>query len=252
MKTVKFYTLGCKVNQYETQAIREQFRKAGFSETENGIPASVCLINTCTVTHRADRDSLYVIRRAQSENPQAKIVVTGCMAQLDKKRIEGIEGVYSIVKNKDKYRLVSLLRNLARCRAAQARNHCGISYFKNHSRAFLKIQDGCNYQCSYCRVRLARGRSESRPAHEIKPELRTLVRRGYKEIVLCGICLGSYGRDLVPKSSLSELLGESQAIEGDFRIRLSSIEAGDITDELLWRISGTERLCRSRRCRTSG
>ncbi|MFC1657906.1 tRNA (N(6)-L-threonylcarbamoyladenosine(37)-C(2))-methylthiotransferase MtaB [Candidatus Omnitrophota bacterium] len=244
MRTVKFYTLGCKVNQYETQSVREQFQKAGFSETENGTPASVCLINTCTVTHRAERDSLYAIRRAHSDNPQAKIVVTGCMAELDKERLKGIAGLHSIIKNKDKNRIVPLLGDIHGRSLSQAGYQSGISYFKNHSRAFLKIQDGCNYQCSYCKVRLARGKSRSRMPREIKAEVSVLVRGGYREIVLCGICLGSYGRDLTPKSDLPKLLAELEAIEGDFRIRLSSIEANDITGQLLSMISGSQRFCR--------
>ena len=233
MKTVKFYTLGCKVNQYETQAIREQFLRAGFRELEDGVQASVYVINTCTVTHRADRSSLYFIQRAYRENPDARIIVTGCLTQFDSDKIASISGDSLIVKNRDKHRIISLLNNTTDNRQLKTNNQSGITHFKDHSRAFLKIQDGCNYHCSYCKVCLVRGKSRSRTLRGIKSEVSTLVRNGYSEIVLSGICLGSYGRDLVPKLSLAKLIEELEEIKARFRIRLSSIELNDITDELL-------------------
>ncbi len=268
MKTVKFYTLGCKVNQYETQVIREQFDRAGFRETADSEPVAVYVINTCTVTHRADRRSLYLIRRAFYRNPQARIIVTGCLAQLDKDKIAAIHGVSLIVRNEDKSRIVALLSNSienrrrqkAGCRqrrqespppkggvppeAARIKDQTGITYFKNHSRAFLKIQDGCNYNCSYCKVRLVRGTSRSRQLSEIKQEAAGLVRNGYLEIVLCGVCLGFYGRDLIPRLSLCEVIRELDKIPGRFRIRLSSLEVNDISDELINLMMESDRVCR--------
>ena len=254
LKTVRFYTLGCKVNQYETQAIREQFQQASFEEIQNSQPAGVCVINTCTVTHRADSSSFYLIRRAVCENPDAQIIVTGCLTQFDSDRIARIPGVSLIVKNEDKNRIISLLDNqLATCYSllvpplhagAGLATQSGITYFKNHSRAFLKIQDGCDYRCSYCKVRLVRGKSRSRTSSEIKEELAALVKKDYREIVLCGICLGSYGKDLIPQLSLTKLIGELETIDAAFRIRLSSIEAKDVTDELIHIMSDSDRLCR--------
>ncbi len=244
MKTVKFYTLGCKVNQYETQAIREQFQAAGFRELGDGLPASVCVINTCTVTHRADCSSLYLIRRAYRQNPGARIIVTGCLTQFDTDKIADIPGVSLIVKNKDKKRIISLLSNSAVSCQPSTVNQSGITYFKNHSRAFLKIQDGCDYHCSYCKVCLVRGKSSSRSPCEIKKEVAVLVGNDYLEIVFSGICLGSYGRDLVPKLSLANLIEELEKIKGNFRIRLSSIEINDITDELIHIMTSSNRLCR--------
>lgn len=235
MKTAKFFTVGCKVNQYETQLIREQFLNVGFQEVEECQPAEYYVINTCTVTQRADKDSFSFIHRAKKENPSAKIIVCGCLAELDEDRIKK-ESPYLIVKNKEKKNLISLL-------FPNFYPQFSISYFKGHTRAFVKVQEGCNYNCSYCKVRLVRGRSVSRPIEEIKKEVTTLIKNGYREIVLCGVCLGLYGRDLSPPRDLSDLICELEKIEYDFRIRLSSIEAQDIDDKLIDKFVASEKLC---------
>ncbi len=231
MKTVKFYTLGCKVNQYDTQSIREQFERAGFKELENSHPADVYVINTCTVTQKADAESLGFIRRARRENPKAKIIVTGCLVELDAKKIRQIKGVNRIIKNKNKNKILPKGKGIT-------------TYFKGHTRAFLKIQDGCDNFCSYCKVPLVRGASKSRPLTEIVDEAKQLVKNGYKEIVLTGICLGSYGRDLVPRIGLIDVIVVLEKIDGLWRIRLSSIEAGDVSDELIKKMSQSKKLCR--------
>ena len=225
MKTVKFYTLGCKVNQYDTQSIREGFIQAGFKELEDSQPAQVYLINTCTVTHKADSESLNLIRKAKRENPKARLIVTGCLAELDPAKIKAIGGVNCIVKSKQNW-------------------GNGISYFKAHTRAFLKIQEGCDNRCSYCRVPYARGPARSRPLSEIIAEATRLVTNGFKEIVLCGICLGAYGKDLKSETDLVKVIDELQNIPGLSRIRLSSIEAGDVSEGLIDRIAGSLKLCR--------
>ncbi|MFH1678305.1 MAG: tRNA (N(6)-L-threonylcarbamoyladenosine(37)-C(2))-methylthiotransferase MtaB [Candidatus Omnitrophota bacterium] len=239
-RTIKFYTLGCKVNQYETQLIREQFHIAGFRELTNTLPAEICVINTCTVTHRADHSSLYLIRRIHRENPDARIVVTGCLAQFNAEEIARIPGVSLIVRNENKSRIISLLENSSKTQEAGKE---GITYFQGHSRVFLKVQDGCNYCCSYCKVRMARGISISRPIDDIKEEVKALVGNGYLEIVICGICLGSYGKDLIPGLSLSRLVDELEGIKGAFRIRLSSIEPKDINEQLIGVLANSKRLC---------
>lgn len=244
MQTVKLFTLGCKVNQYETQAIREQFENCGFKETANGKPADIYLINTCTVTHRADADSLRLIYRAKRENPQAKIIVTGCLAELDEDKIRNTDGINLIVKNKDKNRILELLNKNNGHNGINDNNDTGISGFFEHTRAFLKIQDGCNNFCSYCKVTLVRGESRSRPKKLIVEETHRLVKNGFKEIVLCGICLGAYGKDLNPKINLVDVINELEKIKGLLRIRLSSIEAGDVSDELIQLISCSKKLCR--------
>jgi len=225
MKTVKFYTLGCKVNQYDTQSIREQFLRAGFQELENSHPADIYVINTCTVTQRADAESLNLICRAKRQNPKAKIIVTGCLAEKGTQLLSAVKGADFIVSK----------------RFFPERP---ISGFSGHTRAFLKVQDGCDNFCSYCKVPLARGRSRSRQVKEILKEAKSLVENGYKEIVLCGICLGAFGKDLPQQTGLVELLEALEKIEGLARIRLSSIEASDVSDKLIHKIAKSAKLCR--------
>lgn len=244
MKTIKFFTLGCKVNQYETQSIREQFLKAGFIEINNHKPADIYVINTCTVTHKADRDSRRLIYLAQRENPTSQIIVTGCYTELDSAEIAKIPGVTRIVKNQDKNRILELLNENNEINEHNDNNEIGISSFSGHTRAFLKIQDGCNNLCAYCKVPLVRGPSRSRPLEGIIREARELLKNGFKEIVLCGICLGAYGRDLVPALNLVDVIVALEDIKGLLRIRLSSIEAGDVTDELIQKIAQSKKLCR--------
>ncbi len=238
MDTVKFYTLGCKVNQYETQAMREQFGQLGFKELINGRPADLYVINTCTVTHRADSESINLIRRARRENSRAKIIVAGCLTELDENKIKEADNKAIVVKNKDKERIASLLAGKL------VNGLAGISYFKGHARAFLKIQDGCNNFCSYCKVPLVRGASSSRPLDEILQEAERLIQNGYKEIVLTGICLGAFGKDLSAQVNLSYLLERLEKIDGLKRIRLSSIEMADVTDALINKIAKSEKICR--------
>jgi threonylcarbamoyladenosine tRNA methylthiotransferase MtaB len=230
MQTVKFYTLGCKVNQYETQSIRESFIESGFKELENSKPAKYYVINTCTVTHKADVESLKFIRKAKRENPRARIIVTGCLAELDEGKIKNIDHRASIIK---------------KAKFLNDNNEInGISHFKGHTRAFLKIQDGCNNYCSYCKVPLVRGPSKSRPLNEIIAEADRLAKNGFKEIVLTGICLGAYGRDLKSKPELLDVITALEKIEELLRIRLSSIEAGDISDRLINKMKESKKLCR--------
>jgi len=247
MKTVKFFTLGCKVNQYDTQVIREQFVNSGFKELNNGSPADICIINTCTVTHRADSDSLNIIRRVIRENPKAKVIVTGCLTELDAPRIKRIDGVSLIIKNKDKEKLLKRLSRIFYLNGQNGQTgitNKGISCFWAHTRAFLKIQDGCNNFCSYCKVPLVRGFSRSRTIGEIILEAINLVKNGFREIVLCGICLGVYGRDLNPKQDIVDVIQELENISGLLRIRLSSIEAKDVSDRLIKKLASSQKLCR--------
>jgi len=197
---------------------------AGFKESTNGKPADICLINTCTVTHKADRDSRHAILKARSLYPQAKIIVTGCLVEKGAGDLAKLKGIDLIVGK-------SFFPE-------------GISKFCGHTRAFLKIQDGCDNFCSYCKVPLVRGRSRSRELSEIIPEAQALVKNGFQEIVLCGICLGSYGKDLSPPLSLVEVIESLEKIKGLLRIRLSSIEAGDVTDELIAKMGKSKKLCR--------
>ncbi|MBU1998709.1 MAG: tRNA (N(6)-L-threonylcarbamoyladenosine(37)-C(2))-methylthiotransferase MtaB [Candidatus Omnitrophota bacterium] len=240
MPTIKFITLGCKVNQYETQAIREQFKKAGYQEEELFAPADAYLINTCTVTNKADSESLYYVRNSLRQNPQAKIIVTGCLTEHDARKISQIDCRIIIIRNKDKYRIASLL-----VKGASTKDE-GISDFKGHTRAFLKIQDGCDNFCSYCKVPLVRGSSRSKSWNRIIQEAQRLVRQGFKEIVLTGICLGSYGKDLGKGRGrdLVSVIEELEKIEGLLRIRLSSIEFKYVSSRLLRKMQVSTKLCR--------
>lgn len=239
-RTIKFFTLGCKVNQYDTQSIRERFVNAGFKEIDNGRKADTYVINTCTVTSIADRKSRYFIHYAYRQNPKARIIVTGCYTALDSDEIAKIPGVTHIIKNQDKGRIVEILNEH---NGQNEPNDIGISNFSGHTRVFLKIQDGCNNFCSYCKVPRVRGASRSKPMNKIIQEANRLVRNGFKEIVLCGICLGSYGKDLQSQNNLVEVIEALEKIEGLLRIRLSSIEAGDISDGLIQKMAQSKKLC---------
>lgn len=241
MPKVKFFTLGCKVNQYDTQKIREDFLRSGFQEINNGNKADIYVVNTCTVTANADRKSRYFIHYAHRQNPRAGIIVTGCYAQLDKEQVSAMPGVKRVVSIEDQKNIPRLL-NYRRKTAKLC--HSGISGFSGHTRAFLKIQEGCVNFCSYCRVPLARGRLKSKPLQQIRAEALELVRSGFKEIVLCGICLGSYGRDLKEKIDLVDAIEIIEAIPGLLRIRLSSIEAGDVSERLIKKMADSAKLCR--------
>ncbi|MCM8791639.1 MAG: tRNA (N(6)-L-threonylcarbamoyladenosine(37)-C(2))-methylthiotransferase MtaB [Candidatus Omnitrophica bacterium] len=246
MFKVKFFTVGCKVNQYDTQLLREQVLScADFKEVNDFLPADIYIINTCTVTHKADTDSFYLIRKVKKENPRAKVVVTGCLAELeeDVKRIRDVERIDLIVKNRDKFKIPFLLNSFI-SNSSFIHSSCrGISYFKSHTRAFLKVQEGCDNFCSYCKVPRVRGRSRSKNPQDILEEFKRLIKNGYKEIVLCGVCLGSYGKDIEPSLELIDLLVILDNLGGDFRIRLSSIEAWDITERFIQNIDKIKKLC---------
>ncbi len=239
MKTVRFFTLGCKANQYDTQLLREQFLKCGLKEASRNRSADFCVINTCTVTSSADKKSRYLINSARRHNPRAKIIVTGCLAELELDSLENHSEGLHIIRNRDKDKIVYLLGFLNDLSA----NTNSITGFSAHSRAFLKIQDGCDNFCSYCRVPLARGRSRSKDFDSVLDEAVILARNGFKEIVLTGICLGDFGRDLYPKKSLTDLIMAMEKIPELLRIRLSSIEAKDLSDELIDALAVSDKLC---------
>lgn len=236
MKKVRFVTLGCKVNQYETQAMRESLRSADASENAEG-PNDFVVINTCTVTEKADRENRYWIRRLRRENPAAKIVVTGCWVKRNRKEVESLPEIDLVLSNEEKPELASRLFQ-----------GCGgpfqISSFQGyHGRAFLKIQDGCNHACSFCKVVLVRGRSRSRALSEIVEEAKRLHDSGFREIVLTGIQLGAYGLDLEPRLNLVSVLEGLATIPGIERIRLSSIEPTDVKPDLIQAIKSIPRIC---------
>ncbi len=222
--TIKFFTLGCKANQYDTQSIRERFLSRGFREAQSGLRPDYFLINTCTVTSGADQKSRNIIRRCIQSAPQAKMIVTGCLVENDWEQIQKIKGVSLIVKK-------SFFPEK-------------ISSFYQHTRAFLKIQDGCDNFCTYCKVALVRGRPRSKKIAQVLQEARQLAACGYKEIVLTGICLGAYGKDSGDKERLVDLLVDLEKVKGLLRVRLSSIEAGDVSPGLIGYFKKSKKFCR--------
>ncbi len=250
MKTFKFYTLGCKVNQYETQLMREQLLRVGLKEINSTNPADLYIINTCTVTARTDRESRRFIRHSIRENPNAVVVAAGCYVERDADVIKAIDEKIIILPNKDKKDILKKLvpgtidgSNLQRCQAPISQSPFFITHFHGRTKAFIKIQGGCDNFCSYCKVPYVRGAPKSRDKDEIIQEAKALLNNNYKELVLTGICLGAYGKDLNRQVSLKDILIAISDLGGDFRIRLSSIEMQDITDELIDVIKTRDNIC---------
>jgi len=214
---VKFYTLGCKVNQYESQALQEEFKSYGFTITEK--PADIYVINSCSVTAKADSNSRRLVLKAKKENPKAKVAVCGCWPQLNREEVKKI-GVDYIIGQDKKQSLVDIINGQEKTNKDIW--SLKINDFRNQ-RAFVKIQDGCDNFCSFCKVPYLRGRSVSRRALEVIHEIERLEST-HKEIVLCGVNLGLYGKDLTPKTSLYNLAKDILSRNKLARLRLSSLE----------------------------
>jgi threonylcarbamoyladenosine tRNA methylthiotransferase MtaB len=240
-RTCRLVTLGCKVNQYETQHVKETLEANGYREARPDEPAHLCVVNTCTVTHEADAKARQLIRQLNRSNPGAALVVMGCYATRDPEAVARLPGVVKVIT--DKRRLVEELREFGVTRAVR-----GISRFDGHQRAFVKVQDGCLLNCTFCIIPSVRPGLRSRPAAEIEEEVRRLVDAGTQEIVLTGIHLGHYGIDLSrgkPKQEwtrLWHLLDRLGRLPGAFRIRLSSLEAAEARDDLIRAIAGNPRV----------
>lgn len=251
MKRAAFYTLGCKVNQYETEAIAELFTDAGYAILDFSEKSDVYVINTCSVTHIGDRKSRQIIRRARKTNPDAIIAVTGCYAQTAPDEILNIDGVNLVIGTKDRKNIVNLVESLdtnsnMNCVSNIMDNHefeeLHIRNYSDRTRAFIKIQEGCNQFCSYCIIPYARGPVRSRPENEVLSEIEKLVENGFKEVILTGIHVASYGIDL-GDTSLAELLIKADKIEGLSRIRLSSIEPMTLDKKFVDKIKSVKKLC---------
>ncbi|MHB1000972.1 MAG: tRNA (N(6)-L-threonylcarbamoyladenosine(37)-C(2))-methylthiotransferase MtaB [Armatimonadota bacterium] len=244
MPRVALHTLGCKVNQYETQKISEEFRSRGFILTDSSNHADIYIINTCTVTQVADSKSRQIVRSLINKNPDAIIVMTGCYAETSPESASAIEGVSLVVRNSDKSLLVDkVLDILPETVISDLSSHADIgqSSISGRTRALLKIQDGCDQFCSYCAVPYARSVMWSRPVREILEEANDLASRGFKEIVLTGIRIGRYQDDDV---TLTHLLEQLVLIGGIERIRISSIESTDVPDGMLELMSQNRKICR--------
>jgi len=235
-RKVGIMTLGCKVNQYESTAIAEEFEKHGFTIGKFSEKCGIYIINSCTVTAESDRKTRQMIRRAARHNPKAYVLVTGCYAQLSAGKAAGIDGVDFICGNSNKLRLVDaalgLIASGEKDHAAQIKVDDIMTapfepmtiHRSERTRAYVKIEDGCDNHCAYCTVPLARGKVRSKPVDEVIAEVKGLVANGYREVVLTGIETASYGKDLGDGSKLSDLLCRVDEIEGLERIRLGSLD----------------------------
>lgn len=250
MKTVSFYTLGCKLNQAETAALAEQFSRLGYEVIPFGEPADVCVINTCTVTGKSDYRCRQMIRQAKKISPAARIAVVGCYAQLSPEKIHAINGVDFILGSDRKFELADLIEDRLAGAPPVWRQSTHDAFvnpvpgnFWDHTRAFLKIQDGCDSSCAYCTVPLARGRSRSDSPEHVVQLARELVSRGHREIVLTGVHIGRYGKDLQPQQNLLALLRQLASIDPLPRIRLSSLEPLEVDDELIQWVASSPQVC---------
>ena len=252
MKKVAITTLGCKTNQFESAAMTEALGRDGYELVPFAEGADIYIVNTCTVTARTDAESRRLIRRASRWNPEGKIVVTGCYAQLAADDLKALPGVALVMGNREKGGVTALLEELEGgaprvvvAEIAEEREMAPLSLesFAEHTRAFLQVQNGCNAFCAYCIVPYARGRSRSVPYDEVLEGIRKLADRGFREIVLTGIHLGAYGLDLQPNHGLLDLL---VAVERDClvpRLRIGSVEPNEVTPELVRFLSSSRSIC---------
>lgn len=256
MKKVSFYTLGCKVNQYETNAMAQKFKEAGYEIVDmNEDISDICIVNTCTVTNMSDRKSRHSLRRVKEKNPSAIIAAVGCYAQVAKNDLEKMPEIDIVLGNEEKANIVQYVENFMENQnesklieiediaTKKEFEDMGQITYTEKTRAFIKVQDGCNQFCSYCIIPYARGRVRSRNAESIIKEITQIAQNGIKEVVITGIHVASYGRDFGNENGLIELLEKINEIEGIKRIRLGSLEPKIITEEFMQRLSKLEKMC---------
>jgi len=250
-KRVAFITLGCKVNTSETEGMKRLFQKAGYETVPEDEYADVYIVNTCTVTSMSDKKSRQMLRRAHSLNPQAIVAAVGCFAQVSPDEAAKIPGVNLVVGNNMKHQIVELVENVAGDRPVTLVNErkslsvyeeLPVEAYDGHTRAFLKIQDGCDQFCSYCIIPYARGPVRSRSLEDVIHEAEGFAQRGYKEVVLTGIHLTSYGDDK-NGAGLGDLIYRIHDIEGIERIRLGSLEPMFLTMDFIQRIKSLPKFC---------
>lgn len=250
-KRVAVHVLGCKVNQYEIEAIIQLFKEKNYSIVDFEEEADIYIIHTCTVTHLGDRKSRQYIRKAIKNNPKATVVVTGCYAQVSPQEIEKIEGVDIVIGTKDRKNIVEIVEKHQKGKVVNL-----VSNSKNNkdfeelpvvnpdrARAFLKIQEGCDRYCTYCIIPYARGPVKSRNFNSTIDEVKKLIDAGFKEIILTGIHTGTYGKDLPPGKGLVQLLENIISLKGLKRLRISSLDPDDITSDLLEIMTESSIIC---------
>jgi threonylcarbamoyladenosine tRNA methylthiotransferase MtaB len=251
-KTVALHTLGCKLNFSETSTIGNHFLKNGFSIVEMQNKADVYVFNTCTVTENAEKECRQLVRRVLRNNPEAYVIVTGCYAQLRADEIAAIDGVDAVLGSNEKFEIFSLLKDFDKkdlsCIYVSSKdelNTFGLASSTDadsRTRAYFKIQDGCDYKCAFCTIPLARGKSRSMDPELVLQDFTNLVNQGYKEIILTGVNVGDYGNSF--SLNLFELLKKLIQVEGDFRIRISSIEPNLLTDDIINLTANSDKLCK--------
>lgn len=252
MKKAAFYTLGCKVNQYETEAMTESFENAGYEIVDYSEYADVYIINTCTVTNMGDRKSRQIIRRAREKNPEALVAVVGCYSQIAPGEVLEIPEVSLVVGTDERSRMVELveyamqkeekLNMVNDIMKVREFEEMPIKSYKSRTRAFLKIQEGCDQYCTYCIIPYARGHIRSRKPDSIIAEVKELAENGFREIVLTGIHVASYGKDL-GNTSLIDIIEKIHEIDGIRRIRMSSVDPNVMTDGFIERLSRLPKIC---------
>ena len=255
-KTVTFITLGCKVNQYETNAMTQKFIEEGYKvieENNEEIIPDICIINTCTVTNMSDRKSRHMLRKMKEKNTDTIVVAVGCYAQVAKQELSKIEEIDLVLGNNEKVEIVKYVEEFLEQRQKKVEtedvmhsrkfSEFGDITFSEKTRAVIKVQDGCDRFCSYCIIPYARGRVRSRKPQSIISEINQIAQSGIKEIVITGIHIASYGKDFKEEYKLIDLLEEINKINGIKRIRLGSIEPLLITEEFMERIKKLEKIC---------
>lgn len=251
MRRVAFYTLGCKVNQYETEAMSELFKNKDYKIVDFEEYADIYIINTCSVTSMSDRKSRQIIRRAKKHNENAIVIVTGCYAQTAADEVLKIDGVNAVIGNQNKCNIVEICESLSPASSYNAvfdimNSHefenLTINNYESRTRAFIKIQDGCNQFCSYCIIPYARGPIRSRDEESILDEIKKLADNGFREVILTGIHVASYGFDT--NTNLASLVLKIDGIDGIDRIRLSSIEPMAIDHTFIEMVKSSKKLCR--------
>ena len=258
MRSVAFHTLGCKVNIYETEAMQELMQKAGYKIVDFNEKSDIYIINTCSVTNVADKKSRQILHKAKSENPDAIIVAAGCYVQSAADKLKEDNKIDIIVGNNMKKDIVSIIDEYFKDNRIEEKDtyiidinktneyeELVVSETKKHTRAFIKIQDGCNQFCSYCIIPYTRGRVRSRKAEDILEEAKNLTKNGFREIVLTGIHLSSYGIDIKEEevNSLLKIIKELSKVAGIERIRIGSLEPRIITKEFLEGLKEVRQFC---------
>jgi threonylcarbamoyladenosine tRNA methylthiotransferase MtaB len=249
--TVSFHTLGCKLNFSETSTVAKQFSDAGFSVVNSKERSDIFVLNTCTVTENAEKECRQLVRRKLRQNPNTFVIITGCYAQLRPEQLSNMEGVDAVLGSNEKFNMLSYFKDFTKNELScihvsptENLNEFSSAFsteVAGRTRAYFKIQDGCDYKCSFCTIPLARGKSRSMEPDAVVEQFQSLLNKGYKEIILTGVNVGDYGTNV--DSNFYTILNKMLMVKGDYRIRISSIEPNLLSDDILKLTRDDERLC---------